>query len=369
MRLALGLASLPQRIPAFSRGLAQAGTFGQKYMLGKPAPRIGVPSMPKRGLGAQVAAFIVIVVCVVAAIGVLSLTQSEATSASSSEGTHSATSTVEATTCAPQRGAVGNATVTITYTAGQWPGCACALVDSNSNGTLYVSTNAVVGDDVCIAASMTKSTIVSFEVVGPAGVYLSTPGCVNSAFTAVSCATFWNTAQLYPGGGQVQPGDYELIATGDLQSLRANFTLSANPESSQTCITQSSSSSTSSGNGKGAQSIATPVTPNIYFNNSIYQGPPVGFTVKPGRTRAWRSTSLILGKTCSRLPRKDFAWNSPSRSALSQRTRMSAQYPVGCVSLYPFLRLRFHTGRAPRSVSWRASTIRPPRAQAQASSS
>jgi len=237
--------------------------------------------MPKRGLGAQVAAFTVIVVCVVAAIGVLSLTQSEATSASSSEGTHSATSTVEATTCAPPPGESGNATVTITQTAGQWPGCACALVDSNSNGTLYVSTNAVVGDDVCIAASMSKSTIVSFEVVGPAGVYLSMPGCVNSAFTAVSCATFWNTGQLYPGGGQVQPGDYELIATGDLQSLRANFTLSANPESTQTCAAQSTSHSTSSGNGQG-QHFASAVTPDVFFNNSIYQGPPVALTVVPG---------------------------------------------------------------------------------------
>jgi hypothetical protein len=183
--------------------------------------------MPKRGLGAQVAVFAVIAVCVVAAIGVVLLTQSEATStASSNEGTHSATSTAEATTCAPSPGKAGNATVTITQTAGQWPGCSCALVDSNSNGTLYVSTNAVVGDDVCIAASMSVSPIVSFKVVGPTGgVFLLTPGCVNSAGRAVSCAASWNTAQLSPGGSQVQPGVYELIAIGGLQSLRANFTL------------------------------------------------------------------------------------------------------------------------------------------------
>jgi hypothetical protein len=133
--------------------------------------------------------------------------------------------TEAATTCAPSPGEVGNATVTITQTA-QWPPCSCALVDSNSNGTLYVSTNAVVGDDVCIAASMSASPIVSFKVIGPTGgVFLSTAGCVNSAGTPVSCAASWNTAQLYPGRGQVQPGDYELIATGDSQSLRANFTL------------------------------------------------------------------------------------------------------------------------------------------------
>lgn len=194
--------------------------------------------MPKRGLGAQVAVFAIVVVCVVAAIGVVSLTQSEATSASSSE-THSATSTVEATTCAPPPGESGNATVTITQTAGQWPGCACALVDSNANGTLYVSTNAVVGDDVCVAASMSKSTVVSFEVIGPTGVFFSTPGCVNSAFTAVSCEAYWDTAQTY-GGNQIQPGDYELIATGDSQSLRANFTLGPGGTSVATSSTSSS---------------------------------------------------------------------------------------------------------------------------------
>ena len=159
--------------------------------------------------------------------------------------------------------------------------CGFSRVDSNSNGTLYVSTNAVVGDDVCIAASMSKSTIVSFEVIGPTGVFLSTPGCINSAFTAVSCEASWNTARPDPRGNTIQPGDYELIATGDLQSLRANFTLSANPERSQTCINQSSSSSTSSGNGQG-QHLASAVTPSVFFNNSIYQGPSVTFTVMPG---------------------------------------------------------------------------------------
>jgi hypothetical protein len=100
--------------------------------------------------------------------------------------------------------------------------------------------------------------------------------------TGDSCLAFWNTAQPDPRGNPIQPGDYELIATGDSQSLRANFTLSANSESGPTCINQSSSSSsTSSGNGQG-QYFASAVTPNVYFNNSIYQGPPVTFTVKPG---------------------------------------------------------------------------------------
>jgi hypothetical protein len=133
--------------------------------------------------------------------------------------------TTSQSTCAPSPGEVGNATVTITETAGQWPPCSCALVDSNSNGTLYVSTNAFVGDDVCIAASMSASPTVSFEFIGPAGVFLSTPGCINSAFTAVSCEASWDTAQPDPRGNQIQPGVYELVATGESQSLRANFLL------------------------------------------------------------------------------------------------------------------------------------------------
>ena len=209
-------------------------------------------------------------------------------------------STAEATTCAPSPGESGNANVTITQTAGQWPPCSCALVDSNSNGTLYVSTNAVVGDDVCIAASMSASPIVSFKVLGPTGgVFLPGGGCVNSSGTAVSCATSWNTAQLYPGGSEVQPGDYELIATGDSQSLRANFTLSANSStSSQTCIDQSSSSSTSSSSGQGHY-VASAVTPNGCFNNPSIKDRPSSSPWCRGRTRLWSSTSLIRGRTAA----------------------------------------------------------------------
>ncbi len=49
--------------------------------------------------------------------------------------------------------------------------------------------------------------------------------------------------------------------------------------SSHTCINQSSSSGSSP---QGQRNIASAVTPNVYFNNSVYQGPPVTFTVMPG---------------------------------------------------------------------------------------
>jgi hypothetical protein len=57
---------------------------------------------------------------------------------------------------------------------------------------------------------------------------------------------------------------------------------SANSESSHMCMNQSSSSSTSSGDDQGSQYLASVVAPNVYFNNSIYQGPSVSFTVEPG---------------------------------------------------------------------------------------
>lgn len=57
---------------------------------------------------------------------------------------------------------------------------------------------------------------------------------------------------------------------------------SGSTSSSNTCINQSSSSSTSSSSPQGQRNLASAVTPDVYFNNSIYQGPPVAFTVKPG---------------------------------------------------------------------------------------
>jgi hypothetical protein len=256
--------------------------------------------LPKRGLGAQLTAFTVIVVCVVAAIGVFSLTQSETTS-SSSEGTHpaaSTTSTTEATTCAPSPGGSGNATVTITQTVGQWPGCDCALVASNSQGALYVSTNAKVGDDVCLAASLNGSDIAAFTITNSTGsVVLQTIGCVSSGglgaspSNGISCETDWDTAAptesggaIAVGTGPVTTGTYTLAATegqGSPAVLQANFTLLANSETSPTCTNLSSSSSSSTGNSQGHY-VVSAVTPNVFFNNSIYQGPPVKFTVVPG---------------------------------------------------------------------------------------
>ncbi len=51
---------------------------------------------------------------------------------------------------------------------------------------------------------------------------------------------------------------------------------------SHTCINQSPSSSASSGSPQGYRNFASAVTPDVYFNNSIYQGPPITFIVKPG---------------------------------------------------------------------------------------
>jgi len=195
--------------------------------------------MPRRtGIGARAPiAVLLAVLVVVAAAAYFSYTNPGGPAS-----IISSTRSTSQSTCTSPPGKAGNATVAITETAGQWPPCSCALVDSNSNGTLYVSTNAVVGDDVCIAASMTESPIVSFEVIGPAGVYLSTPGCMNSAFTAVSCEADWDTAQPDPRGNPIQPGSYELIASdgeGSRAVLEANFTLTSNTAVATTTTTES----------------------------------------------------------------------------------------------------------------------------------
>jgi hypothetical protein len=184
--------------------------------------------------------------------------------------------------------------ITISAAGGTWPGCDCTLVASNSHGLLYVSTEANVGDLVCLAASLSDSDTVAFTITNSTGsVILQTPFCTHSGgapgrppSTGISCRNSWDTAAPDAHGDAVKAETYHLVAS-DIQGspgvLEANFTLSANSsESGHTCVNQSSSSSTSGGNAQGPQHLASAVTPNLYFNNSIYQGPPVTFTVKPG---------------------------------------------------------------------------------------
>jgi hypothetical protein len=143
----------------------------------------------------------------------------------------SASSRTEST-CTILASESGNAT-TITASA-QFPPCGCTLVDSNSSGSLYVSTNAKAGDLVCIAASLDNSSGVSFSVKNSTGnVVFSTVTCVASPSpgapppTGVSCSAFWDTSNPDPQGNPVGSGSYLLTASaGSEVVLEAQFTLS-----------------------------------------------------------------------------------------------------------------------------------------------
>lgn len=163
-------------------------------------------------------------------VGVASTTQAAGVRASSANSTE----------CAPPSGNTGNSTHVITGTG--WPDCDCALVASNSNGMLYVSTNGSVGDDICLAASLYGSDQVAFaittlsgSVVFQTGFCVSSGGLGTSSSTGISCESDWNTAAPGESGGVVKfatapitPGTYKLAALagpGSPAVLEANFTL------------------------------------------------------------------------------------------------------------------------------------------------
>ena len=107
---------------------------------------------------------------------------------------------------------------------------------------LYVSTDATVGDLVCLAASLNGSDTVAFTITNSTGsVVLQSLGCVSSGglgaspSTGDSCETDWDTAApgesggtITAGAGPVTPGTYTLVASdgqGSPAVLEANFTL------------------------------------------------------------------------------------------------------------------------------------------------
>jgi hypothetical protein len=114
------------------------------------------------------------------------------------------------------------------------PPCGCALVDSNSNGSLYVSPDPKVGDSVCVEASLNDSARVTLSITNSAGGLVFSDTCVATQSpgalspTGDSCATFWNTGNPDPQGNAIGPGSYHLVASGSSAAvqLEANFTLS-----------------------------------------------------------------------------------------------------------------------------------------------
>lgn len=154
----------------------------------------------------------------------------------------SSSQSVSRSECAASPAPKGNSSFAVTETLNGWPSCDCALVASNSYAMLYVSTDATVGDLVCLAASLNGSDTVAFTITNSTGsVVLQTLGCVStgglggSPSTGISCETDWDTAApgesggaVTVGAGAVTAGTYTLAATdgpGSPAVLEANFTL------------------------------------------------------------------------------------------------------------------------------------------------
>jgi hypothetical protein len=115
------------------------------------------------------------------------------------------------------------------------PACGCVLADSNSNGSLYVSPNPKVGDNVCLEAHFDDSDQAYFSITNSTGSLVFSASCFASQPPETSggpanesCLALWNTANPDPQGNAIGAGAYHLVATGPsaADSLEANFTLS-----------------------------------------------------------------------------------------------------------------------------------------------
>jgi len=115
------------------------------------------------------------------------------------------------------------------------PPCGCVLVDSNSDGSLYVSPDSKVGDNVCVQATLIASMQVFLTVTDSAGSVAFSVACAATGGTggtgpvsSDTCLALWNTAEPDPQGNTVLAGTYHLVAGGSqgAVALEANFTLS-----------------------------------------------------------------------------------------------------------------------------------------------
>ncbi len=173
------------------------------------------------------------VVVIVLAAGYFVLMQRAAQTGGTWVGTSQTNSSESraASSCNIPPGGTKNVTITA-----QFPPCDCALVQSNSNGSLFVSTNARVGDNVCLTASLNNSATVYLAVENSAGKLVYSPGmCAATGRpgapppTGDTCTAYWDTTRPDTQGNPIGPGTYHLIASsyeGAPISLQANFTLS-----------------------------------------------------------------------------------------------------------------------------------------------
>ncbi len=156
-------------------------------------------------------------------------TQTRPTSTSTSQSAPQSTLQLTAqSTCT----AGVTATVTITVSVGQSsPPCGCMLVDSNSSGSLYVSPNPKVGDNVCLQATLNHSMQVFLKITNTAGSVVFSTQCAATGGAGPSsrdtCLSLWDTTRPDPQGNPIEAGRYHIVAGGDsaVVSLEANLML------------------------------------------------------------------------------------------------------------------------------------------------
>ena len=194
---------------------------------------------PRIGIG-KIAAAAVVVVMIALVVGVGGFFASQgppekqsAQQIISSELAASATSQHSSVSSNTESTCTAGATVTETIGPSA-PPCGCALVDSNSSGSLYASPNPKVGDNVCLEAYFGDSDQAQFSITNSTGSIVFSASCLASQAPATdgnpgneSCLAFWNTSNPDPQGNAIGAGVYRVSATGSSadDSLEANLTL------------------------------------------------------------------------------------------------------------------------------------------------
>ena len=191
----------------------------------------------RRGIG-RIAAVAIVLVMVAMVVGVGGFFASQgppekqsAQQIISSELAASSTTQFSSVSSTTESTCTAGATVTVAVGSSA-PPCGCALLDSNSNGTLYVSPNPTVGDNVCIQATVRGSAEVFLTVTNSTGSLVFSDQCAATEGAGPSsgdtCLSLWNTANPDPQGNAIEPGTYHLAASGASSTveLQGDFTLS-----------------------------------------------------------------------------------------------------------------------------------------------
>jgi len=172
----------------------------------------------RRAVSTAIIALVAVAIIVVAAVAYFSVSNPAPATGPVVQSTSSASQTPTTSTTTSQSTpqstiqSTCSAGGTITETVGNsGPPCGCVLVDSTSSGTLYVSSNPKVGDNVCVQASLNDSPQVYLSITNSIGSVVFSGLCVATGVTGApaptgdTCTAFWNTAEPDPQGNAIEP--------------------------------------------------------------------------------------------------------------------------------------------------------------------